>query len=69
MLDVVIPVYNEETDLAPCIRRLHAYLAATFPYTFRITIADNASTDATPGGLRALRFWVFADAPIGPEQW
>jgi hypothetical protein len=28
VLDVVVPVYNEETDLEPCIRRLHGYLAA-----------------------------------------
>jgi putative flippase GtrA len=47
VLDVVVPVYNEEIDLEPCVRRLHAYLAGTFPYRFRITIADNASTDAT----------------------
>ncbi|ASW55250.1 glycosyltransferase [Plantactinospora sp. KBS50] len=47
-MDVVIPVHNEETDLEPCVRRLHDYLATTFPYPFRITIADNASTDATP---------------------
>ena len=48
VLDVVVPVHNEQTDLEPCVRRLHAHLAATFPYPFRITIADNASTDATP---------------------
>ncbi|PWI41091.1 bifunctional glycosyltransferase family 2/GtrA family protein [Streptomyces sp. ICBB 8177] len=48
VLDVVIPVYNEETDLEPCVRRLHAYLDSTFPYDFRITVADNASTDRTP---------------------
>ncbi|MEU7046276.1 bifunctional glycosyltransferase family 2/GtrA family protein [Streptomyces varsoviensis] len=48
VLDVVIPVYNEETDLEPCVRRLHHHLSATFPYGFRITIADNASTDRTP---------------------
>jgi putative flippase GtrA len=48
VLDVVVPVYNEEIDLGPCVRRLHAYLTATFPYAFRITVADNASTDATP---------------------
>src|SRR3954447_26898270 len=48
VLDVDIPVYNEETDLGPCVRRLHAHLSGTFPYPFRITIADNASTDATP---------------------
>jgi putative flippase GtrA len=48
VLDVVIPVHNEQVDLEACVRRLHAYLAATFPYPFRITVADNASTDATP---------------------
>jgi putative flippase GtrA len=47
VLDVVIPVYNEETDLEPCIRRLHGHLGAHFPYPYRITVADNASTDAT----------------------
>ncbi|MGW7572925.1 glycosyltransferase [Streptomyces sp. NPDC054765] len=48
VLDVVIPVHNEERDLEPCVRRLHEHLARTFPYGFRITIADNASTDRTP---------------------
>jgi putative flippase GtrA len=47
VLDVVIPVYNEQEDLESCVGRLHAHLASTFPYPFRITIADNASTDAT----------------------
>ncbi|WP_435604711.1 glycosyltransferase [Streptomyces sp. bgisy130] len=48
VLDVVIPVYNEERDLEPCVRRLREHLVRTFPYGFRITIADNASTDRTP---------------------
>ncbi|UQX02103.1 glycosyltransferase [Streptomyces sp. RerS4] len=48
VLDVVIPVFNEEKDLGPCVRRLHAHLTRSFPYPFRITIADNASTDRTP---------------------
>lgn len=48
VLDVVVPVYNEEHTLGPCVRRLHAHLVATFPYPFRITVADNASTDSTP---------------------
>ncbi|NUO59410.1 MAG: bifunctional glycosyltransferase family 2/GtrA family protein [Hamadaea sp.] len=48
VLDVVIPVYNEEADLGPSVRRLHAYLTRHLPYTFRITIADNASVDSTP---------------------
>ncbi|MFD7527870.1 glycosyltransferase [Streptomyces sp. NPDC059849] len=30
------------------VRRLHTHLRETFPYPFRITIADNASTDSTP---------------------
>ncbi|MET7951692.1 glycosyltransferase [Micromonospora sp. NPDC005324] len=47
VLDVVIPVYNEEVDLGPCVRRLHAHLSANFPYPFQITIADNASVDDT----------------------
>ena len=48
VLDVVVPVFNEETDLEPSVRRLHAHLSETFPYAFRITVADNASTDRTP---------------------
>ncbi|WP_330467526.1 glycosyltransferase [Micromonospora zamorensis] len=47
VLDVVIPVYNEETDLGSCVRRLHSHLSEHFPYPFRITIADNASVDDT----------------------
>ncbi|MET7375686.1 dolichyl-phosphate beta-glucosyltransferase [Micromonospora arida] len=47
VLDVVIPVYNEEADLGPCVRRLHAHLSAHFPYPFQITVADNASVDDT----------------------
>ncbi|MER6995248.1 glycosyltransferase [Streptomyces sp. NPDC000410] len=54
VLDVVIPVYNEERDLEPCVRRLHSHLTRTFPYGFRITVADNASTDRTPQVAAAL---------------
>jgi glycosyltransferase involved in cell wall biosynthesis len=46
-IDIVIPVYNEERDLVPSVRRLHAYLDAQFPFATTITIVDNASTDAT----------------------
>ncbi|MGW3286147.1 glycosyltransferase [Streptomyces sp. NPDC001002] len=48
VLDVVVPVFNEQKDLEPSVRRLHAHLRETFPYPFRITVADNASTDETP---------------------
>jgi putative flippase GtrA len=47
VVDIVIPVYNEETDLEPSVRRLRAYLDRSFPFPARITIADNASTDGT----------------------
>ncbi|MGS0685367.1 glycosyltransferase [Nakamurella sp. GG22] len=46
-LDVAIPVHNEEKDLRPAVLRLHEYLSAELPFSFRITIADNASTDGT----------------------
>src|SRR4051794_18619807 len=45
-LDVVVPVHNEEADLEPCLRRLHAHLSG-LPWSFRITVAENASTDGT----------------------
>jgi glycosyltransferase involved in cell wall biosynthesis len=47
-LEVVVPVYNEEGTLALSVRRLHRYLSASMPLSWRILIADNASTDATP---------------------
>ena len=48
VLDLVVPVFDEEAALEASVRRLHAHLTAQLPYPFRITIADNASTDATP---------------------
>jgi glycosyltransferase involved in cell wall biosynthesis len=47
VLDIVIPVYNEERGLAGCIRRLREYVCTSVPYSTRITVADNASTDDT----------------------
>jgi putative flippase GtrA len=46
VLEIVVPVLDEEAQLEPTIRRLHEYLGS-FPFTSRITIADNASTDGT----------------------
>jgi glycosyltransferase involved in cell wall biosynthesis len=48
VLDVVVPVFNEERDLARSVQRLDDYLATALPHRYRITIADNGSTDATP---------------------
>jgi putative flippase GtrA len=46
-VDIVVPVRNEERDLAPSVRRLVSYLREGFPFTARVTIADNGSTDGT----------------------
>ncbi|MBO2454659.1 bifunctional glycosyltransferase family 2/GtrA family protein [Actinomadura barringtoniae] len=54
LVEVVVPVYNEAHVLEASIIRLNAYLARTFPYSFRVTIADNASTDATWSVARRL---------------
>src|ERR1700682_4562594 len=48
-VEIVIPVYNEETDLEGPVRRLRRYLSTAFPLTWTITIADNASRDQTWG--------------------
>ncbi len=46
-VEIVIPVYNEQLDLATSIERLHNYLTRNFPLSWLITVADNASTDNT----------------------
>jgi putative flippase GtrA len=54
VLDVVVPVHDEQHTVGACVRRLHAHLVQTFPYPFRITVADNASTDGTAAVARGL---------------
>jgi glycosyltransferase involved in cell wall biosynthesis len=46
-VDVVVPVFDEQATLSRSIRRLHRYLTESFPFSWRIVIADNASADAT----------------------
>jgi putative flippase GtrA len=46
-VEIVVPVKDEENDLAPSVCRLQAFLAGGFPFTSRITIADNGSSDHT----------------------
>ncbi|GAA4484029.1 bifunctional glycosyltransferase family 2/GtrA family protein [Microbacterium panaciterrae] len=46
-LDVVVPVHNEQDTLEQSIALLHEHLRAEGPASWRITIADNASTDGT----------------------
>jgi len=47
VVEIVVPVYNEAHVLEGSIRTLHRYLADHLPWAWRITIADNASTDGT----------------------
>ena len=47
-VEIVVPVFNEQAALERSIRRLHRFLGAELPFSWRIVIADNASTDATP---------------------
>jgi glycosyltransferase involved in cell wall biosynthesis len=54
VLDVVVPVFNEEAQLETTVRRLDEHLRRHFPYSYRITVADNASTDGTLAQARAL---------------
>ncbi|MET0450552.1 MAG: bifunctional glycosyltransferase family 2/GtrA family protein [Mycobacterium sp.] len=54
VLDIVIPVFDEERDLPGCVRRLHRFLSTEVPYPTRITVADNASTDDTLAVARRL---------------
>jgi glycosyltransferase involved in cell wall biosynthesis len=53
-VEVVIPVYNEERALARSVYRLQRFLSTQPSVSWRILIADNASTDATPEIASAL---------------
>jgi glycosyltransferase involved in cell wall biosynthesis len=55
-VEIVIPVYNERLALEGSIRRLHGFLAATFPFSWQVVIADNASTDETLAIARRLSY-------------
>ncbi len=47
-LNIVIPVYNEEHELADNVRTLSSYLKEHLSdFSWTVTIADNASTDRT----------------------
>ncbi|MGH2717864.1 MAG: glycosyltransferase, partial [Actinomycetota bacterium] len=47
VVEIVVPVYNEEAQLAASVGRLRRYLNDWFPFPAVVTIADNASTDHT----------------------
>jgi glycosyltransferase involved in cell wall biosynthesis len=54
VVEIVVPVHDEERILRPSIELLLGYLREEFPFEFSVVIADNASTDATAGVAREL---------------
>ncbi|MFC7340835.1 glycosyltransferase [Saccharopolyspora griseoalba] len=46
-VDVVVPVHNEERALPGCLQVLGEHLGEDWPFSWTITVVDNASTDAT----------------------
>lgn len=53
-VEIVVPAFDEEAGLAKAVERLHEYLGSSFPLTWLVTIADNASRDATWAVARRL---------------
>ncbi|MCE9596222.1 MAG: glycosyltransferase family 2 protein [Planctomycetes bacterium] len=47
LVDLIIPVLNEVKALEKSVETIRAFLGPSFPYRWRITIADNGSTDGT----------------------
>ena len=47
LIDIVVPVLNEEKILQKSITTLDEYMAKHLPYRYQITIADNGSRDKT----------------------
>ena len=54
LVDVVLPVYNEERGLAQSVATLLEWLPDNLPLRWRITIADNGSIDGTLGVAQSL---------------
>ncbi|HEX5146186.1 MAG TPA: glycosyltransferase [Conexibacter sp.] len=54
LVAVVVPVHNEHAALAQSVRRLHRFLTDELPFSWRIVVADNGSTDDTAAIARRL---------------
>ena len=62
-IDIVVPCHDEQDTLAAHVRRLHAFCTTSLHHSWRITIADNASSGAV-----VLGDWVpLTQAPPLPE--
>src|SRR4051812_26715132 len=47
LLNVTVPVYNEERVIAGSIERIILFLNSEFPESYEVVIANNGSTDDT----------------------
>ena len=54
LINVTLPVFNEERRLARSLPRLHAFLVAWGRFPFELVVADNGSTDHTLALARQL---------------
>lgn len=54
LVEVVLPAYNEEHDLSRSVETLLAFLRSQPQCTWRVRVADNASTDGTLAAAQAL---------------
>jgi glycosyltransferase involved in cell wall biosynthesis len=48
VIEIVIPIHDEAAVLERSVRRVHDYVRTALPFRCLVTIADNASTDASP---------------------
>ncbi len=47
LVNITIPVFNEEAQLRGSVRRLEAFVSRHCPFECEIVVANNASTDRT----------------------
>ena len=77
LVEVAVPVFNEEAVLEANVTRLCRHLDRHFPFRWQVVIADNASTDGTWAiaarlaaeipGVRALHLDRKGCSAAGPE--
>jgi len=54
LIDIVVPVLNEEKILQKSITTIDEYMAKHLPYRYQIAITDNGSQDKTPEIAKSL---------------
>ena len=55
VVELVVPIYNEQATLEASVRRVHAFSAAELWMPWRITVADNATALADLRGVARMR--------------